>query len=82
MGKVHRIPLAGLKCMSPKRVKELAARLGGEPPPLLFLEEVRTAVYGLRAVGHYRNPDCPSISRNCFWVRMSIDCATRLPLRS
>jgi hypothetical protein len=26
IGKVHRIPLAGLKCMSPKRVKELAPR--------------------------------------------------------
>ena len=31
IGKVHRIPLAELKCMSPKREKELAARLGGEP---------------------------------------------------
>ncbi len=31
VGKVHRIPLGGLVCMSPKRVVELAARLGGEP---------------------------------------------------
>jgi len=27
----HRIPLAGLKCLSEKRRLELAARLGGEP---------------------------------------------------
>ncbi len=40
IGKDHRIPLAELKCMSPKRVKELdlylgagrAARRGGEVP--------------------------------------------------
>jgi len=27
----HRIPLVELKCVSPKRRKEIAARLGGEP---------------------------------------------------
>jgi len=27
----HRIPLVDLKCVSPKRRKEIAARLGGEP---------------------------------------------------
>jgi hypothetical protein len=31
IGKVHRIPLGKLVCMSPKRVGELTARLGGEP---------------------------------------------------
>ena len=27
----HRIPLVRLKCLSEKRLKEMAARLGGEP---------------------------------------------------
>ena len=31
IGRVHRYPLAELKCVSPKRRKEMAARLGGEP---------------------------------------------------
>lgn len=31
IGRVHRYPLAKLKCVSPKRLKQIAARLGGEP---------------------------------------------------
>src|SRR5260370_39541914 len=31
IGRVHRYPLVELKCVSPKRRKEMAARLGGEP---------------------------------------------------
>jgi hypothetical protein len=31
IGRVHRYPLAELKCVSPKRQREMAARLGGEP---------------------------------------------------
>src|SRR6266849_3862546 len=31
IGRVHRYPLAELKCVSPKRRQEMTARLGGEP---------------------------------------------------
>lgn len=45
IGKVHRIPLVGLLCMSPKRVGELAVRLGGElasqPQPLLLTQTLQ-----------------------------------------
>jgi len=30
IGRVHRIPPVGLKCLSPKRRKEMTALLGGE----------------------------------------------------
>src|SRR5579863_6958781 len=41
----HRIPLAKLKCLSDKRRKELAARLGGEPGGARRVESAR---YGHR----------------------------------
>src|SRR5438445_7049179 len=37
----HRIPLARLKCVSPKRRLEMAARLGGEPGGARKLESSR-----------------------------------------
>src|SRR6266571_3054795 len=37
----HRIPLARLKCLSEKRLREMAARLGGEPGGARQLESPR-----------------------------------------
>ena len=41
IGRVHRYPLAELKCVSPKRGQEMAARLGGEPGSVPRLESSR-----------------------------------------
>src|SRR5713101_2240533 len=41
IGRVHRYPLAELKCVSPKRRREMAARLGGEPGGAGRLESLR-----------------------------------------
>jgi hypothetical protein len=44
---VHRYPLAELKCVSPKRRKEMAARLGGEPGSVPRLESSRHGYFRL-----------------------------------
>jgi len=56
--------------------------LGRREPSNEFIRKSDRMSNRPRTIWHYFNPACASISRNCLRVRMSIDCATRFPLRS